>query len=771
VRRPLAIALLLFAAILAACFVRYAAPSPRGEDAPAHEASAARARKIQEAIAGGEPRSIGSEANARARAFLEGELARYGYKTEIQRATSCGRHGACALVANVIATRDGREPALAPVLLMAHYDSVPCGPGASDDGMGTSAVMEAARAIAAGPALRRTVVVVLTDAEESGLLGAEAFARAHPLGKRVAGAVNVDARGSRGPSALFETSAGNALVLDLAARALARPITSSLFYEIYRRMPNDTDFTAVKATARGVNFANIGGVEHYHTPLDSLANASLATLQHHAEQALAMTRALADAGPELDAPPHASSDAVWFDVLALFIVRWPARWTVPIALAALALVALQVLRLRARDRTVGLGLLAAPVALLAAAATSIVAGAALASMGAAPVPWVAHPLPALVFLHLGTATAGVTAGAFVAGRSEPGAVWAGTWLLWGAIGVAVAAVAPGASFLFVVPTAVAGLAAFAPANAPANAAQDARAGIGVTVKLVAPACAAALLFLPVAILAHDALGFAVPALACASTTLLVTTLPALAPRRLSVRPLAAMASLALVAAIAAAALPSFSTAHPQRVNVVFRQDASGAAASPASARVVVEAAWAHVAWGAAPQSMVAALGLPPDHRPAAAGIPSLPWSRPGVDVDVPPIDLPPPEATVMAPAPDPGPRRRARVLLRSARGAATLVLQLEASRHPAITIAGQRATLRDAALALRGVPAEGIEVEVEADGDGPVDGTLFDLSRGVPAQGEGAAKARAAVEARRALGTATESQEGDVTIAARRVHL
>ena len=70
---------------------------------------------------------------------------------------------------------------------MAHYDSVPCSPGASDDGMGTATVIETARAIAAGAPLRRTVVIVLTDGEEAGLLGAEAFMREHPL----AGTVHV----------------------------------------------------------------------------------------------------------------------------------------------------------------------------------------------------------------------------------------------------------------------------------------------------------------------------------------------------------------------------------------------------------------------------------------------------------------------------------------------------------------------------------------------------------------------------------------------------
>src|SRR4051812_40950851 len=175
--RTLGITLLFFAAIFGICVLRYAPPAARGTDTPPAEFSAARAQEIQRAISGaGASRVIGSDANAKAREFLEGELAKAGWKTEIQSAMSCTRHGACAPVNNIVATRASQDPAATAVLLMAHYDSVTCSPGATDDGFGTSAVMEAARAIAVGPPLRRNVIVLLTDGEEAGLLGAEAFA-------------------------------------------------------------------------------------------------------------------------------------------------------------------------------------------------------------------------------------------------------------------------------------------------------------------------------------------------------------------------------------------------------------------------------------------------------------------------------------------------------------------------------------------------------------------------------------------------------------------
>ena len=600
--RPLAATLLLFAAILGIAFLRYAPPAPRGLEVAPAEFSAARAREVQRAISGdGVPRYIGSEASTKARGWLEAELGRTGWKTEIQTVMSCTHHGACARVNNIVATRVGRDANAASVLLMAHYDSVPCGPGASDDGMGTSTVMEAARAIAGGPQLRRTVVVVLTDGEEAGLLGAEAFVRAHPLAKQIHGAINIDARGTTGPSAMFETSAGNAWVVALLARHATRPVTSSLFYEIYRRMPNDTDFTSVKDFAHGMNFANIARVEHYHTPLDSLDRADTGTLQHHGDQALAMVRALADAGSELDAPQDRARDAVWFDVLAMFIVSWPAAASLGLALAALALVLGWTIRLRVWGSggwSIGL---AAPIAsLVAALVASLVLGSILRATGAIPVPWVAHPLPALMALHGASLAAGLAVAWLVARRSSSKVAWAGTWLTWGMIGVIAAVIAPGASFLFVVPTFVAGFVAW----------------LRIDLAAAIPALAAAVLWMPIAILVYDGLGLIVPVLACISSTLLVTTLPPLTARapegdpKRRHRHLGIAAGLAVVVAVVVASLvPTFSEERPQRVNVVVRQELPEDGTVPPS-RVYVEAAWAYMPWGKPPEPMLRALGDP-----------------------------------------------------------------------------------------------------------------------------------------------------------------
>ena len=65
---------------------------------------------------------------------------------------------------------------------------------------------------------------------------------------------------------------------------------------VYRQLPDDTDFTVFKqADYQGFNFAFIGNVGRYHTPLDNVVNADRSTIQHQGANGLAALTALANA--------------------------------------------------------------------------------------------------------------------------------------------------------------------------------------------------------------------------------------------------------------------------------------------------------------------------------------------------------------------------------------------------------------------------------------------------------------------------------------------
>ena len=279
------------------------------------------------------PHTAGSPENAVVRDRIIAEFKSAGYAPEVQAVLQCdptARNPGCTAVENIIAVHKGTSDGKA-VLASAHYDSVPAGPGVSDDGAGVAVVLELARAFFT-KTTRNDVIFLITDGEETGLRGARAFAERHPLMHRVGVVVNFEARGASGPSMMFETGPGNARLMDLFARAVTRPSASSVSYEIYKLLPNDTDFSVYrKLGLSGFNFAFSNSASLYHSVRDNLQYIDRKSLQHAGEHAFEVTGALADADL---ATLNASSDASFFDIFGWVTVLWPAAINVPIALVA-----------------------------------------------------------------------------------------------------------------------------------------------------------------------------------------------------------------------------------------------------------------------------------------------------------------------------------------------------------------------------------------------------------------------------------------------------
>jgi carboxypeptidase Q len=100
---------------------------------------------------------------------------------------------------NVIAEVRGREKPDEWVLVGGHLDSWDYGRGAADNGVGATAVLEAARAIAAlGRPPRRSIRFVLWGGEEPGQLGSQGYARSHPDEiRRLTAVLNADTGAGR----------------------------------------------------------------------------------------------------------------------------------------------------------------------------------------------------------------------------------------------------------------------------------------------------------------------------------------------------------------------------------------------------------------------------------------------------------------------------------------------------------------------------------------------------------------------------------------------
>ncbi|MDE2980674.1 MAG: M20/M25/M40 family metallo-hydrolase [Gemmatimonadota bacterium] len=311
-------------------------PSPVPASAPDTVFSSGRAMEHLHRIAA-EAHPPGSPAHDGVRDYLLEELRRLGHEPSVQTATSITGGGAsltAATVRNVLARIPGSDSGGRAVLVTAHYDGREISRGAADDGSGVAAILESLRALAAGPGLRNDLIVLFTDAEEIGLLGARAFVDEHPWMQDVAVVLSFEMRGGGGASMMFETGAANGWVIEALRQADPYPSANSVAYEIYQRMPNDTDFTPFKeAGKQGLNFAGIGRPHVYHQAYDSPENFSEATLQHHGEHALAMLRHFGDAGlMAVNAP-----DVSYISIRYVGLVTYGRLWIWVLGLATVAL--------------------------------------------------------------------------------------------------------------------------------------------------------------------------------------------------------------------------------------------------------------------------------------------------------------------------------------------------------------------------------------------------------------------------------------------------
>lgn len=345
------------------------APRPVGADAPATDFSSDRAMVDIRAIAQ-RPHPVGSPDHARVQAYLIQRMTALGLQTStqtgplspgaIRRLERAGGDPAAAdySATNLIGVLPGRNPALPAVALMAHYDTVLHSPGAADDTTGVAAILETVRAIRARGPAERTLVVLLTDAEELDLDGARVFWGGHPLRDRIGAVVNLEARGGGGRAMMFETGRGNAGTIALfgqaGVRATGGVTSNSLAVFVYETMPNGTDFTIPKARGvQGLNFAFIGRPEQYHAPVSTPDMLDQGSVQHIGSQALESADALLRA-PAL---PAATTNAVYADVFGRFVIHYPpvVGWGLW-ALAALLLgVAAAVARKRAGLTVADLG--------------------------------------------------------------------------------------------------------------------------------------------------------------------------------------------------------------------------------------------------------------------------------------------------------------------------------------------------------------------------------------------------------------------------------
>jgi hypothetical protein len=212
---------------------------------------------------------------------------------------------------NVVGVLRGSDPAVrdSAVLIDAHYDHLGIGTpvngdsiynGADDDASGVVAVLEIARALAAGPRPRRTMIFAATTGEEVGLLGTRWYLR-HPVVPIAQMSANMEIEMIGRPDSLAG-GAGRAWLTGFERSTMGESFARAGLPIGADRRPDQHFFER----SDNIAFAREGVPAHtlssynmhtdYHTPADDIAHVDIPHMTAVIRAGAAAARLLAD-GP------------------------------------------------------------------------------------------------------------------------------------------------------------------------------------------------------------------------------------------------------------------------------------------------------------------------------------------------------------------------------------------------------------------------------------------------------------------------------------------
>ncbi|MFK5974413.1 MAG: M28 family peptidase [Flavobacteriaceae bacterium] len=274
------------------------------------------------------PHGVGFPAHSKAREYIVSEFQKMGLEASLQKGYTAGDWGNFSRAVNIVARIKGSENGKA-LLLLSHYDSSPHSAlGASDAASGVATILEGVRAfLSENKSPKNDIILLISDAEELGLNGADLFVNKHPWAQDVGLALNFEARGSGGPSyMLLETNRGNRRLIEEFTRADPEyPVTNSLAYSISKMLPNDTDLTVFREDGdiEGLYFAFIDDHFDYHTVRDNYDRLDKNTLAHQGSYLMPLLHHFSSADLS---DLKSLDDYVYFKVPFFKLVSYPFEW-------------------------------------------------------------------------------------------------------------------------------------------------------------------------------------------------------------------------------------------------------------------------------------------------------------------------------------------------------------------------------------------------------------------------------------------------------------
>lgn len=204
-----------------------------------------------------------------ARQFLLDELTALGYAPRRHDYTAGNRVGA-----NVLADLDANGGTGGTIIVGAHFDSVPAGPGAADNATGVAMVLAAARYLRDVPTRRHPVTFALFDQEELGLIGSREYVKTltptATKGAHVFDMLSFDGDGDHAVE-LWSPSPALQTAYETHAAAAGTPISSVPFQYSDHQAFLDV---GIPATGVGEEFVAMDHTPHYHKATDTFENVS-----------------------------------------------------------------------------------------------------------------------------------------------------------------------------------------------------------------------------------------------------------------------------------------------------------------------------------------------------------------------------------------------------------------------------------------------------------------------------------------------------------------
>ncbi|CAM2114562.1 endoplasmic reticulum metallopeptidase 1 isoform X1 [Caretta caretta] len=314
-------------------------PGPRDFSAP-------RAREYLENITAVGPRTVGSPENEiltvnylleQIKAIEIESSDAHKISVDIQRPTGSfsidflgGFTSYYANITNVVVKLEPRSGAKHAVLSNCHFDSVPNTPGASDDAVSCSVMLEILNTLSkSSDPLQHAVIFLFNGAEENILQASHGFITQHRWAKSIRAFINLEAAGVGGKELVFQTGPENPWLVQAYVFAAKHPFASVVAQEVFQSgiIPADTDFRIYRdfGNIPGIDLAFIENGYIYHTKYDTPDRILTDSIQRAGDNILGMLKYLATSDKLAKSFDYRHGNVVFFDVFGLFVLAYPAR--------------------------------------------------------------------------------------------------------------------------------------------------------------------------------------------------------------------------------------------------------------------------------------------------------------------------------------------------------------------------------------------------------------------------------------------------------------